>query len=585
MTEQNEINKVESLTQLKEGIWKLLEYKNEISPGIPTEEYYVLLYFLLLQKEGVLNTLISLSGPDLRYEIANIKDRFDEDKFVFFELLQNEFAPIINRLNTGVIQKIISNLDCLNQSLFALKFTEIFDDILFKYLKSNSGFGSEYIIPKEISKFIFGLEDLPENAYVYNPFAGLASFMIFFNVQFHGAGQEINQTIQTLGLMRLIAYERFLKSIYILDDSINNWNFNKEKYDLIISSPPFRMRLPQNINGKFGPIRTVEHFIIEKGIEDLKNDGKLILVLPNRFLSSLGAEQDLRHFLIQNDLLEMVISFPGGLLMNTGIPFSVIVINKNKNKRGGVWFIDATRFVNYTVRKEKSLDVIALNADIKSNKESESKKYIENFSISEFDYTLIVSRYFAPEINIDINENLQQLGNFVSIIRGERSIEGQHGMLIRIRDLKEDKLDYQLDLKVIEEVQIPRHGQRISESCLLLASRWKSLKPTFFKYTGESIFITPDSIALKVDETKVDINYLINELNANYVTSQIESFSMGTAIPYIRREDLLKIQLNSQTFITRGSLLHLLENNNLRLKVLRSLSGRKKRRKMNYIKK
>jgi type I restriction enzyme M protein len=73
------------------------------------------------------------------------------------------------------------------------------------------------------------------------------------------------------------------------------------------------------------------------------------------------------------------------------------------------------------------------------------------------------------------------------------------------------------------------------------------LKPTYFKYEGESIFVIPDTLALKVDETKVNMDFLINELYSDYITKVVNSYRIGVAVPFIRKEDLLntKIQLPS----------------------------------------
>jgi type I restriction enzyme M protein len=48
---------------------------------------------------------------------------------------------------------------------------------------------------------------------------------------------------------------------------------------------------------------------------------------------------------------------------------------------------------------------------------------------------------------------------------------------------------------------------------------------------------------LKIDESKVDLAYLINELSADYVVNQLESVRMGSVIPYLRIADLLEIRI------------------------------------------
>ena len=71
--------------------------------------------------------------------------------------------------------------------------------------------------------------------------------------------------------------------------------------------------------------------------------------------------------------------------------------------------------------------------------------------------------------------------------------------------------------------------------------RWRTLKPTFFEFKGESIARSQDILSFKVNESKVEIAYLINELHTDYVQEQLESFRSGTTVPFIKKDDLLEV--------------------------------------------
>ncbi|MBK9300615.1 MAG: GHKL domain-containing protein [Bacteroidetes bacterium] len=127
-------------------------------------------------------------------------------------------------------------------------------------------------------------------------------------------------------------------------------------------------------------------------------------------------------------------------------------------------------------------------------------------------------------------------------MRGQRENLPETGKLIRIRDLKDDKLDFSLDLSSVGDSELSRPFiYCISESCLLLAMRLKILKPTLFEFKGESIYKGHDIMSFKVNESTTDIAYLINELHADYVQEQLDSMRRGVAMPFIRKEDLLDV--------------------------------------------
>lgn len=540
----NEIssNEINPIAHIKNEIWKIWDLKNELYPGVGSEEYNIILYFLLLHKEGVVSPIIKNNPSELRDQINNINERFEDDKEVFFGLLQNEFLSIINRMSNSGIERIFQLLESLDQEVLKQNFSEIFDDFLFKYLKSNSRYNTEYVLPQELTKFICSLVDLPEKAMVYNPFAGLASFIVGFNKDYYGASQEINRTTHTIGLMRLIAYDRFLNNVYIQDDSINNWNFEKEKYDLIVSSPPFGMRLQDNIIGKFGVIKTAESFLVERGIDDLKNDGKLIAVVSKGFLSDPGTAA-LRKHIVLNDLLDMVISFPPGVLSYTNIPFVVIMLNKSKKIFNVVRFVDAVNFIENKSNREKRIKYNELSSCINRNEDSESFRFVNIAEISETDFKLDVNRYFL-KVGDEINVRTITLGEIAKVRAKENPIQpGTTGRFIRIRDLKKEIVRSFLKVEEVEITEIPKYANEIKYASILLALKFKRLKPTIIGGIKEPTYISNDIMALKVDENIMDFNYLISELNSEYVQRQVDAYSTGNTITSISRKDVLGIKI------------------------------------------
>jgi type I restriction enzyme M protein len=382
------------------------------------------------------------------------------------------------------------------------------------------------------------LADLKKGAKVFNPFAGLASFGVYLDQDQDYFGQELNQKTWALGALRLMAYERPGSLKYICDDSILHWPYETEKFDLIVSNPPFGMRLGHQYRDIEPNIRNFEQFLIEKGVQSLKQDGKLIALLSQGFLFRGMHDQRLREHLVKEDLIDTIISLPGGLLLNTGIPLTILVLSKNKKLPGRVKFVDAKNFIIAKGPREKVLNDHSLNSLIHSYKEDDKNvKIVFNEQIRDNDYNLSVARYFQKQIDG------VKIGNILEIIRGQRGNLSETGKLIRIRDLKDDKVDFTLDLSSVEETELRRPDiHLVSESCLLLATRWRSLKPTFFEFKGEPIFISQDILSFKVNETIADKAYLINELHADYVQEQLESYRLGASVMhFIRRDDLMEV--------------------------------------------
>lgn len=520
---------------VEQKIWTIFDILR--SESIASEEYHVVLFLLSLYKDGIISKHSHSNQGDIHEDLIKSVHDFNEKTTQQYLPIYQSFESALKRISSKGLLAIIRAMSNVDHKVLSENFTDIFDSVLYRITQSQGRHGGEFIQPLELTRFICALADISEKSKVFNPFAGLASFGLFLDQGQDYFGQEVNQKTWALGALRIMAYERPGTSHYVCNDSILHWPKEDEKFDLVVANPPYGMRLSQQYREVEPGIRTVEQFLIEKGVSSLNNKGKLIALLPQGFLFRGMHEQRLREHLIEEDLIDTIISLPGGLLLNTGIPLIVLVIDKDKKLPGKVRFIDAKKFVEAKSSREKVLNDYGLNSVVNGSiQDSDVVRVIDNSQIREFDYNLNVPRYFQKQI-----EGIK-LKEIVEFVRGSRRDIPDEGKMIRIRDLKDDKLDFKLDLSQVEKTEFRRpHLRLIEESCLLLATRWKTLKPTLFKFAGEAIFLNPDILSFKINEQLADTAYLINELHADYVEEQLASYRQGGTIPMIRRDDLLEV--------------------------------------------
>lgn len=544
MMKEFKIEEIMPLEAVKSKIWMMFDILR--SENISSDDYHVVLFLLSAYKDNLVTI-------DIVNDNHHIKERLNErlrnSNYEYYEqyapIIQS-FEPSIQRLSENGIRHLFSVLIQIDKQVLSENFPDVFDSVLYRISQSQGRYAGEFIQPVELTRFMCGLADLKKDAKVFNPFAGLASFGVYLDQGQHYFGQELNQKTWALGALRLLAYERPGSLRYVCDDSILHWPQESEKFDLILSNPPFGMRLGNQYRDiirhhyrDIEPnIRTIEQFLIEKGVQSLKQKGKLIALLPQGFLFRGMQEQRLREHLVEEDLIDTIISLPGGLLLNTGIPLIILVLDRNKKLPGRVKFVDAKNFVIAKGPREKVLNDYSLNSFIHSDKEDDNVvKIVYNEQIRDNDYNLSVARYFQKQI-----EGVK-LGDILELVRGRRGNLPETGKLIRIRDLKDDKVDFTLDVSSVEETEVRRPDiHLVSESCLLLAMRWRTLKPTLFEFKGEPIFRSQDILCFKINEAIADKAYLINELHTDYVREQLESYRLGASVmPFIRKDDLMEV--------------------------------------------
>jgi type I restriction enzyme M protein len=499
----------------------------------------IVLLLVSLYKDGIIdqNSITTISDvTDLKSLIHNsgLNSEIKETYLHIIEVLK----PSLDILFFQPLDYLSFHLFQIEKEQLTANFSNIFDSLLHKLYDSQGRVYGQYLLPEEISRLMFNLANIKANTSVYNPFAGPASFGILLGINNYYVGQEISTNIQITGMLRLIAASSPITKKILASDSINNWNPTNEKFDVIISSPPFGMRLPFGISGKWGVIRNFENFAIEKGLNTLKKDGKLIIHVPDSFLFSSGQVANLRYHLIEDDLIESVISLPNNILHHTSIKTSILVINKAKKNKGFINFIIADEFVNSEKNRIEILQDVAFFNAISEGKETSFIKIVTNKEVKNNSRFLDCNRYFLEKIEG------KKLIDFTERVRGERITSGELTKIVKIKDLCNDNLNFDLDVNSIESSVSNRPVFKIDESCLLLSKIGNTLKPTYFNYTNDSIYITDDIIALKVDLNIVDLEYLVNEFYTENVQKQLKAFFTGAVIPRIREVDLFSIKFN-----------------------------------------
>lgn len=474
------------------------------------------------------------SVEDFRKTLVRLSNdpKYHESYGPVVDVLSDE----LSKINSTRFTRICYTLCELDKTFLKKEFISVFDDVLYRYSKSQGKKSGESLQPAEISHLILSLTDFEKTINVFNPFAGVASYGVLAKGPIQYYGQEKNAKTWAIGTLRIMAYGQKNSLNYVCEDSISNWP-QDEKYDLIISTPPFGLRLGpeyKEIKSEYG---TIEAFYIKKGLDSLHENGKLLALFPESFLYN-DIHKELRKELVENDLIESIVTLPGGLLSNTSISTTVVVLNKKKKKLSRkVKLVNGHYFLQANKYGEKKIDYLSIVNLVKNDEYIDQyARIVDSTLIKDNEYNLSIPRYFRKQIYG------VKLGELLEIVNGSRDNIPNKGKLVKISDLKDDKLDFTLDLQSIKTAELIHNDVNcISESCIIVAARWKTLKQTLFEYNGESIYINKDILAFRIYETFVDKEYLINELHANYVKEQLESIRTGLTIPLIRKEDLLQV--------------------------------------------
>ena len=227
--------------------------------------------------------------------------------------------------------------------------------------------GGEFYTPRMVVRLIVELLAPTERMRICDPTAGSGGMLIECahhierkggnprNLTLHG--QEKNLGTWAICKMNMLLHglpdARIEKGDTIRDPKLVDEG-ELLLYDRVIANPPFSLdewgrEVAENDGyGRFrfgvppktkGDLAFVQHMVAV-----LNGSGRLGVVMPHGVLFRGSAEGKIRQGLLEEDVFEAVIGLAPNLFYGTGIPASILVLNRDKpaERKGEVLFIDAS---------------------------------------------------------------------------------------------------------------------------------------------------------------------------------------------------------------------------------------------------
>lgn len=326
-------------------------------------------------------------------------------------------------------QKWKDLLDHFNQPNFVLvndnfEFPDLLGaayEYLIKFFADSAGKkGGEFYTPAEVVRLLVQLTKPQAGNTIYDPTAGSGGFLIqaheYVEEQGQDAndlalyGQDSNGTVWSICNMNMILHNinRFtIENGDTLEDPLILENGQPRKFDRVLANPPFSqnytratMSFPSRFreycpeNGKKADLMFVQHMI-----SSLKPNGHMATIMPHGVLFRGGKEKLIRELLINDDIIEAIISLPSGLFYGTGIPACVLVVNKSKPDalKDKILFVNADREYaegkNQNKLRPEDIEKIDYVFTHKLTIDRYSRLVDNDEIVNQHDYNLNIRRY------------------------------------------------------------------------------------------------------------------------------------------------------------------------------------------------
>lgn len=338
-------------------------------------------------------------------------------------------SPTMRNVNLGELIDLFTNIkvgtkDAIQSDVLG----RIYEYFLGQFAKNELQKGGEFYTPACLVRTMVECIE-PYQGRVYDPACGSGGMFIqsLKFVQEHQGnvnnigiyGQEKNPTTWRLAKMNL--------AIRSLNGDLGKYaadtfteDLHKDlKVDFILANPPFNLewdvdRVSKDPRWRYGlaPKSNANYAWLQHMISKLSQNGKMACILANGSLSAGGQEGEIRKKLIENDLVDCIISMPTNLFYTVTVPCSIWIINRNKKQKGKTLFINANNLGTMVTRRlrELSSDDIKKIADTYHDYQndenySDDKGFCYSATTEEIksnDYVLTPGRYVGVE---DINDD------------------------------------------------------------------------------------------------------------------------------------------------------------------------------------
>lgn len=319
------------------------------------------------------------------------------------------------------------------------------DDLLgdaYEYLMKNFAAESgkskgQFYTPAEVSRVMAKLLRIDEldraEHTIYDPTCGSGSLLLralaeASNPRVSIFGQEKDSSTAALAKLNMLLHGISSADIKV-GDTLADPQFKQygmvSTFDVCVANPPFSMKnwLASGMeNDQYNrwtanllpPAKCGDYAFLLHLIASMKTDeGRGACILPHGVLFRGNAEYDIRKHIVKKHYIKGIIGLPPNIFFGTGIPASIIIIDKkNKDSRKGIFFIDAKDGFKKDGAKNRLRE-----QDIKRIVDAwDAQQSIDHYcrlvewdEIESNDYNLNIPRYIQPkdtEIQHDIEAHL-----------------------------------------------------------------------------------------------------------------------------------------------------------------------------------
>lgn len=421
--------------------------------------------------------------------------------------------------------------------------------------------------PECVAKLIARLQNLSNEDSFADYCAGVSSLALaIFNQSSQRPyyyAEEMHTNSYIISRLLMIVNEIENYNIVNKDIFARDKNDNPELFDLVVSDPPRNLRYHGTLKEsnpifRYGLPRqsSMEWAVVQKVIYHMKETGKGVIIGSKGMLVR-SYENEIRAAIIEDDLIECVITLPENLYENTSIGTEVMILNHNKpaERKGGILFINAQdckeklNRIQYTLT-DKGIQKILETYQDNTIKEGFSK-FVPIEDMAKYDYRLNPVEYIEFESLKNKFDRTIPLGDVAEIARGVnaskkelKSLEkGGEYYYINIRNIEDGDINYDEATMIRPRSQDWLDRYSIQPGDIVLTAKGWETKIALVDDRFKNSFLSSNLTRIRVDSSKYNPYILLEFLQSEIGRRMLESIQTGTTITLINNKQLSRMEV------------------------------------------
>lgn len=334
-----------------------------------------------------------------------------------------------------LLSKVVDSLDEIYEIMNKTQSSDVRGDV-YEYLLNkiaSAGRNGQFRTPRHIIRMMVEIVDPKPDDVICDPACGTSGFLVsaaeylketkkeeiffdkdkkehYMNTMFNGF--DMDRTMLRIGAMNMMTHG--IENPFIeYRDSLSDQNSDHDKYSLILANPPFKGSLDADAVStdllKVCKTKKTELLFLALFLRMLKVGGRCACIVPDGVLfGSSKAHKDIRKHIVEDNMLEAVISMPSGVFKPyAGVSTAILVFTKtNHGGTDNVWFYDMTAD-GYSLDDKRTpvneSDIPDIIQRFKNlDKEADRKRTDKSFmvpkqDIVDNDYDLSINKYKEVE--------------------------------------------------------------------------------------------------------------------------------------------------------------------------------------------